>query len=69
MKPKTGFDGELRRFAGDGAKQKAIAFAAKFPGSWVITGEGYKAHGVSPCYVILERGAKVPADAHIVHHA
>jgi hypothetical protein len=63
----AGFKGEVKRFGGDAANQRAKAWAHEFrPQGIVITGEGYKCNGVSPCYVVLESDSPIPSDATVV---
>ncbi len=59
------FTNELKRWAGDSAKQQATEAARLFNGV-AITGEGYKCNGVSPCYVLLSNGSEIPEDAEII---
>lgn len=53
MKNIKGFEGEVKRYAGDASKQLAEQFAEK-AGGVVITSEDMKFKGIRPCYVVLK---------------
>lgn len=59
-----GFKGEIKRFGGDASLQRAKQIAEQFKGV-VITGEDYKCRGVSPCFVVLDAKAEIPAGAKV----
>jgi hypothetical protein len=65
---KSGFRGELNRFAGDACVQRARLYAERVNGV-VVDLPGLKYRGLTPCVVVLRAGAPVPPRATVVYVA
>ncbi len=65
MNMKSTYPGELKRFAGDAAEQRAKSFAQQLGHTQVVFHPDFRSQGVRHCFVVLGYDAPKPAGAKI----